>query len=88
MGLLGYRRLPGGHYRIPEEALAEFWHVNEQRATLPPRPAPSGGGRDRARQPRGRKRSSRRRAALGEQESPPSYDLSMEALSALRTHRS
>jgi excisionase family DNA binding protein len=24
-GLIGFRRLPGGHYRIPREAIAEFW---------------------------------------------------------------
>ncbi len=25
LGLLGYRRLPGGHYRIPEEAIVALW---------------------------------------------------------------
>ena len=24
-GLLGYRRLPSGHYRVPVEAILEFW---------------------------------------------------------------
>jgi excisionase family DNA binding protein len=24
-GLIGYRQLPGGHYRIPREAIDEFW---------------------------------------------------------------
>jgi excisionase family DNA binding protein len=24
-GLLGYRRLPSGHYRVPAEAILEFW---------------------------------------------------------------
>lgn len=28
-GLLACRRLPGGHYRIPAEALAEFWEAND-----------------------------------------------------------
>jgi excisionase family DNA binding protein len=24
-GLIGYRQLPGGHYRIPRDAIEEFW---------------------------------------------------------------
>lgn len=32
-GLIGFRRLPGGHYRIPREAIAEFW----SRHSPPPR---------------------------------------------------
>ncbi len=38
-GLLGCRRLPGGHYRIPEEAIHEFWGAGD---------APVRGGRRRA----------------------------------------
>jgi excisionase family DNA binding protein len=26
-----YHRLPGGHYRIPEEAIAEFWAEHDRR---------------------------------------------------------
>jgi excisionase family DNA binding protein len=87
MGLLAHRRLPGGHYRIPEEALTEFWQANETSV----RPARAERARDalaRDSQRQGPPRSSRRRAALGEEHSPASYDLSTEALAALRSRLS
>ena len=86
MGLLAHRRLPGGHYRIPVEALSAFWEANEKpsvvtpgRATSPARTvAPARGSR--------RRQGSRpgRRAPIGENRSGASYDLSTEALAALR----
>jgi hypothetical protein len=59
-GRLSSRRLPGGHYRIAPEAIAEFWRAHEQRvaaghrartgapARTPPARAPLGAGRSRA----------------------------------------
>ncbi len=90
MGLLGHRRLPGGHYRIPVEALAEFWEANEKPAVMP-----SSERRLRADAP-GRGSStapppgdpSRRRGLYGEGRTGVSYDLSTEALSALRSQLS
>jgi excisionase family DNA binding protein len=78
MGLLAHRRLPGGHYRIPEDALNDFWQANE-------RPTPS---RARPRQSRVAPRSSQRRLPLGNERQPVSYDLSTEALSELRARLS
>lgn len=88
MGLLAHRRLPGGHYRIAEEALAEFWQANEKPAVHPARVERTGEEPGRESQRRRRSRSSRRRLLLGEESSPGSYDLSTEALSALRSRLS
>jgi len=87
MGLLAHRRLPGGHYRIPVEALAAFWEANEKLPAVgTDRPAGSertrGAGRDPQRQHRSR--PARRPVAVGEDRSTMSYDLSMEELAALR----
>jgi excisionase family DNA binding protein len=77
-----YRRLPGGHFRIPESAIDEFFsehdgrqHHQARRSTTrrraltarPPAPAPASG----------------RRPRLG-CEPPQEYDLSPAALEALR----
>jgi len=92
MGLLAHRRLPGGHYRIPVEALSEFWEANERpsvitRGRVPRGQLPSGTrtGKFQRRQLPDRKP---RRAPLGEDRSGVSYDLSTEALAALRAHLS
>jgi excisionase family DNA binding protein len=85
-GLLGCRRLPGGHYRIPEEAIHEFWGAGD---------APVRGGRRRqpgaersAVNASGRVSKTRprraRRPRLGDEDSGAFYDLSSEALAALR----
>lgn len=87
MGLLGHRRLPGGHYRIPEEALAEFWQANERPAARAPDADPGRSTRERDRQRRGRTGASRRRS-LGQDDATSPYDLSIEALSTLRSQRS
>lgn len=88
MGLLAHRRLPGGHYRIPEEALAEFWQASEKPAARAARTELIREEPGRDSQRRRRPRSSRRRASLGEESSMASYDLSTEALSALRSRLS
>jgi excisionase family DNA binding protein len=82
-GLLAYRRLPGGHYRIPEQAILDFWD--------------QGGGidtTDRQRDPLAEPRSASPDPdavrATAQRSRPPhhcgdsSYDLSPEALAALR----
>jgi excisionase family DNA binding protein len=75
-----YHRLPGGHYRIPEEAIAEFWVVQDrrrrarQRARNTARPAP---------RPPERSTDGARRPALGH-ERGGDYDLSSEHLAELR----
>jgi excisionase family DNA binding protein len=85
-GLLGCRRLPGGHYRIPEEAIHDFWGAGD---------APVRGGRRRqpgAERPSvnasgwaSRTRSGcARRPRLGDGDSVAFYDLSPDALVALR----
>jgi excisionase family DNA binding protein len=88
-GLLGHRRLPGGHYRIPEEALAEFWRRNDVQAL---RPRHRGFGSNRTadarqsqRSQRTRSRPSRQRARLDTASPPTPYDLSAATLAALRS---
>jgi excisionase family DNA binding protein len=88
MGLLAHRRLPGGHYRIPEAALAEFWQASEKPAVRPARAERTREQPGRDSERRRRPRSSGRRAPLGEDDSPASYDLSTESLSALRSRLS
>lgn len=84
-GVLACRRLPGGHYRIPAEALAEFWHVNDP-SERRRRHRRTGGAPDSRRADRDRRavsRTSRGRVLLGDDASPD-YDLSTSALRALR----
>lgn len=79
-GRLASRRLPGGHYRIAPDAIAEFWAAHEQRIAArhrqrtgqPEQPAPSA-------QPRQRRRAAR----LGTS-STREFDLSDANLAALR----
>lgn len=48
-GQIDFRRLPGGHYRIPRQAIADFWsehshaprHAPARRVPLVPRPRAS-----------------------------------------------
>jgi excisionase family DNA binding protein len=76
-----YHRLPGGHYRIPAEAIEEFWAANEK-ARAPARAHVPTEGRDAARGAP-RRQAARRRPPLG-REPPRSYDLSPEHLAELR----
>jgi excisionase family DNA binding protein len=75
-----YHRLPGGHYRIPEDAIDEFWSAHDLPSTARARRTVTTGEPARRRHP---KRPSSRRARLG-QESPEDYDLSPAALAELR----
>lgn len=78
LGLLRHMRLPGGHYRVPEEALADFMggsSLRQHRGGLSGMrlATPSGTARPRA------------RSSLGAE---PGYDLSPSALAALRAQMS
>ncbi len=91
-GLLTYHRLPGGHYRIPEESVADFLHEAEVGVRRAWRQAVSADAPRKVRQSnrqRGARVSpSRRRFRLGEDSSTATYDLSRAALSALRSRNS
>jgi hypothetical protein len=86
LGLLAYRRLPGGHYRISEKALEDFWRANDgsgQSASRPPRDRASRRAvRARAQQPTGKRRM---RASDAKSQGP--YELSNAVLHALRAER-
>lgn len=91
MGLLAHRRLPGGHYRIPVEALSEFWEANEKPSVITAGRAAPGQRTDppaRGSQRRHHSGPKRRRVPIGEDRSGASYDLSTEALAALRARLS
>jgi excisionase family DNA binding protein len=75
-----HHRLPGGQYRIPAEAIDEFWAAHQQ-ARAPAKPVQRN-SRDAA-QPATRRPAARRRPPLGT-EQPQSYDLSPEHLAELR----
>jgi excisionase family DNA binding protein len=74
-----YHRLPGGHYRIPAEAIDEFWAAQD-RAANSRRSVREG---TRTRQPPERPTASKRRAALGREE-PDEYDISPSRLAEIR----
>jgi excisionase family DNA binding protein len=85
-GLLGCRRLPGGHYRIPEEAIHDFWGAGDApdrgaRQRQPGAERPSVNASGRASKTRSRRA---RRPRLGDEDSVAFYDLSPQALAALR----
>lgn len=69
-----YRRLPGGHYRIPAEAIPEFWAESDRRKQA--RPTSS--------RPRVAARSTSRRRPVPELERDEEYDLSPEHLAEVR----
>lgn len=84
-GLLEYRRLPGGHYRVPASALTDFWQANDpnlrggyagRRADVTQTSQAS--GRRRRQRP-----SSSKQPRLGTQ-ATGDYDLSIGKLRALR----
>jgi excisionase family DNA binding protein len=81
-GLLASQRLPGGHYRIPIEALEQFLRANEPRARpqtapVPEQHQPSADSEGTASPPLAR------RTRLGH-ELPRDYDVSIETLRAIR----
>jgi excisionase family DNA binding protein len=91
LGLLAHHRLPGGHYRIPEESILQFWRENERAA---PHTGQGHMGTERMpgaprsdRQTHTRSMPSRRRP-LGKESPMPSYDLSSATLAALRARLS
>jgi excisionase family DNA binding protein len=75
-----YHRLPGGHYRIPEDAIDEFWSAHDPSPRPARRTVPAV---EPARRRRAKRPSAGRRSRLG-QESPEDYDLSPAALAELR----
>jgi excisionase family DNA binding protein len=74
-----YHRLPGGHYRIPGEAIAEFWAEHDRRKQA----------RHLARASKVRRlgpqrsTANTRRPAIGREE-PEDYDLSPAHLAEIR----
>jgi len=86
LGLLAYRRLPGGHYRISETAVEDFWRANDgagQSATRPPR----GRASRRAGRAQARRRTGKRRMRPSDAKPHGPYDLSNAVLDALRAER-
>ncbi len=79
---LRHHRLPGGHFRIPAEAIDEFWATNEKASAQAPVPAAASGG-DAGQPVAARRPAARRRPPLG-REQPHGYDLSPEHLAELR----
>lgn len=79
-GRIRYHRLPGGHYRIPEDAIEEFWSSHDPSPARPARPVTTV---EPARRRRPQRPGAPRRARLG-QEPPEDYDLSPTALAELR----
>jgi excisionase family DNA binding protein len=75
-----YHRLPGGHYRIPEDAIDEFWFAHDPSPRPARRAVPAV---EPARRRHATRPSAGRRSRLG-QESPEDYDLSPDALAELR----
>jgi excisionase family DNA binding protein len=81
-GRLAHRRLPGGHYRIPAEAILDFWaktddaDLRDQRCVPVPEPASAEASH-----------TARKAGARSPQLRPNDacrYDLSPETLAALR----
>jgi excisionase family DNA binding protein len=91
-GLLTCHRLPGGHYRIPEESIAEFLHEAEVGGRRAWRQAVGADPLRKVRQSNHQRGAGvsppRRRLRLGEESSTAPYDLSRTALSAVRSRNS
>ncbi len=86
LGLLAYRRLPGGHYRISEKAVEDFWRANdgsEQSASRPQR----GWASRQADRAQARRRTGKRRMRPSNAKPHGPYDLSNAVLDALRAER-
>jgi excisionase family DNA binding protein len=88
-GLITYRRLPGGHYRIPEQAIWDFWRAAEAvRSRTSQRVGISDqtlGAAPSKRRRRARPQPTMRRRRRGEDSPMTPYDLSTAALAALRS---
>jgi len=81
-GRIRFHRLPGGHFRIPESAIEEFWSEHDRRHTRAADRAAETRPAGKARRP-SPSPSAGRRPALG-CEPPDEYDLSPAALERLR----
>ncbi len=86
-GVLAYRRLPGGHYRIPERAILEFWERNKGADASSGRCPQTADGAavdvlGVAQRLEGRRSP---RPVNRDEGSAASYDLSPEALAVLRS---
>lgn len=79
-GLIGYHRLPGGHYRIPEDSIAEFWARQDDRRAVR-RVAPASTWQA----PLPQLVTHRRRTPIGNESEIPDFDLSDEHLAELRS---
>jgi excisionase family DNA binding protein len=78
-GRIQYHRLPGGHYRIAEDAIRDFWAEHDRlRATRHLARASAQPSHPLAARP------STRRPALGREADREDYDLSDEHLAELR----
>jgi excisionase family DNA binding protein len=82
-GLLAYQRLPGGHYRIPEESIRNLW-AGEDSPNLDRRRRPQRTDRPSAGVPSSGEPRVRRSRRHLDDEGADSYDLSPETLAALR----
>jgi excisionase family DNA binding protein len=82
-GLLAYQRLPGGHYRIPEESIRNLW-AGEDSPNLDRRRRPQRTDRPSAGVSSSGETSVRRSRRHLDDERADSYDLSPETLAALR----
>ncbi len=76
-----YHRLPGGHYRIPGEAIAEFWAEHDRRKRA--RHLARASTIRRPSRPPQRGTVNTRRPAIGREE-PEDYDLSPAHLAEIR----
>ena len=82
-GRLAYRKLPGGHYRIPTEAILDFWAKTDdadlrRQQSVPGSELASVNVLRTARKAGARSRQPHRPSDAGR------YDLSLETLAALR----
>jgi excisionase family DNA binding protein len=91
-GLLVYRRLPGGHYRIPEQSIWDFWRAAE---AVRSRTSQLVGASDQTlgAAPSNRRRGARpqptmQRRRLSDDSPFTPYDLSTAALAVLRSELS
>jgi excisionase family DNA binding protein len=79
-GVIGFRRLPGGHYRIPREAIEDFWSEHAPRARLTGRRAPLvARPRPRAGHGPNTDGASKRRPRLSAETAPRAYEIPLRS---------
>jgi excisionase family DNA binding protein len=88
-GQIDFHRLPGGHYRIPHDAITQFWIEHDEKLARRPRRQRPAVARiaDRAGRSRGDpgRTVATRRPRLGDERQAPVYDLSPARLAELRS---